>query len=314
MRGKVCGPAAAALLLIAGPAHAAGMDNMAMALVSVERLEYRVQDGSDVGFVEGDVTIGTDAHRLVLGIEAARELDEGKWEEAELQALYRRPVSEFFDVQAGIRHDFEPGTGATFLALGVTGLAPQFIELGAMGFVSTDGDVSLRVEAETGIFLTRRIFAVPLVEADLSASENASAGALRNWRPACGFITRSTAGLRPMWAYPTRHPSARPPISPAPPAGAGPPPPSSPGFGSASETRNPADRPPLSHPAPYPSGSTGGSMGSCVGERGVCVTGRPMGPRVKPEGLGGGGGEWGRPAHRRRPDRRFALAVRARPG
>ncbi len=154
------------------PAIAAEMDNMILSHVSVERLEYRVQDGDDVGFVEGDLVIGNDDHKVVLGIEAERSVSGGGFESSEVHLLYRRPISDFFDVQGGLRHDLAPDPETTHLVVGVSGLLEQWIEFEGNVYLSDDGDVSFRTEAETEIFLTRRIFAQPLVELDISASEN----------------------------------------------------------------------------------------------------------------------------------------------
>lgn len=166
------GAVALAASLSTLPAIAAEMDDMVLTYVSVERLEYRVQDGNDVGFVEGDLVIGNDSHKAVLGIEAERDTGGGQFESTEVHLLYRRPVSDFFDVQAGVRHDLAPDPETTHLALGLTGLLEQWIELEGNAYLSDDGDVSFRLEAETEIFLTRRIFVQPLVELDISASEN----------------------------------------------------------------------------------------------------------------------------------------------
>ncbi len=156
------------------PAVAAEMDDMVLTLVSIERLETRFQKGKDVGFIEGDVTIGNDSHKAVIGIEAEREWDSNKWEGAEVHLLYRRPVSTFLDLQAGIRHDLSPDPETTHLAVGIAGLLPQWVEFDGKAYLSDDGDVSFRAEAETELFLTRRIFAQPLIELDVNATENAA--------------------------------------------------------------------------------------------------------------------------------------------
>lgn len=162
------------VLASASLASAAEMDNLVLSHVVVERLEYRVQDGHDVGFVEGALVVGNDDHKVVLGIEAERDLDGGAFESTEVHVLYRRPVSDFFDVQGGIRHDLAPDPETTHLAVGLTGLLPQWVEFEGYAYVSDDGYVSVRLEAETEIFLTRHVFAQPLVEIDLNASENAA--------------------------------------------------------------------------------------------------------------------------------------------
>lgn len=166
--------AASVAALLAVPASAAEMDNTVLSFVTIERLEYRVQDGNDHGFVEGDIVIGNDDHKAVLGVEAERDLDGGTFESTEVHVLYRRPVSPFFDMQAGIRHDLAPDPETTHLALGIAGLMPQWVEFEGTAYLSDDGDIAFRAEAETELYLTRRIFAQPMIELDLFASENSA--------------------------------------------------------------------------------------------------------------------------------------------
>ena len=93
-------------------------------------------------------------------------------EKAEVQALYRRPVSDFFDMNVGVRHNLRPDPDRTYAVLGIQGLAEQFIETDANLFVSETGDVSARLEAEVEWLLTQRLVLVPQAEADLSFSED----------------------------------------------------------------------------------------------------------------------------------------------
>ncbi|MBM3566187.1 MAG: copper resistance protein B, partial [Alphaproteobacteria bacterium] len=94
--------------------------------------------------------------------------DEGKLEKGEFQLLYGRPVSEFFEFQAGVRHDIKPGPQRTFAAFGVHGLAPYWIETDAFVFVSDDGDVSARIKGETDLRLTQKLVLQPALEANFA--------------------------------------------------------------------------------------------------------------------------------------------------
>lgn len=173
----------------APPAAAAELDNAVLALVSVDRLEYRAGGGPEALAAEGELTIGNDDHKLALRLKSTRLLDEGAWEGADLHVLYRRPLTAFLDLNAGVRHDWSPDPEATHLTLGVSGLLPQWIEFWGAGYVSDDGDVSARIEAETEWFVTRRVFLEPSLELDLSASENAARGIGQG-------IAKVEAGLR----------------------------------------------------------------------------------------------------------------------
>jgi copper resistance protein B len=137
------------------------MGGMRFSMVQAERLEWRSGEGEPVGLLEGQAWHGGDRNRLWLKTEVEALLDAPRGadalEELELQALYSRPISPFFDLQAGIRHDFEPGPSRTFAVIGVQGLAPQWFEVDLALFLSEDGDLSSRLEAEYEMPLTQRL-------------------------------------------------------------------------------------------------------------------------------------------------------------
>ncbi len=77
-------------------------------------------------------------------------------EHAELQLLYSRAVTPYFDLQAGVRQSYLEGEDRTDLVLGVQGLAPYWFEVdGAAAFVSTEGEVTARAQAEYDLRLTQ---------------------------------------------------------------------------------------------------------------------------------------------------------------
>jgi len=97
---------------------------------------------------------------------------DGKLHEAEVQALYSRAVAPFWDVQAGVRQDFRPdGEDTTHLTVGVQGVAPYWFEMGAAAFLSTEGDLTARVEAEYDQRITQKWILQPAIELALSASD-----------------------------------------------------------------------------------------------------------------------------------------------
>ncbi|GAA0869128.1 copper resistance protein B [Brevundimonas basaltis] len=114
---------------------------------------------------------GGDINRFWWKSEGEGHVDDGL-EEAELQALYSRAVSPFWDVQAGVRQDFRPdGEDRTHLVLGVQGLAPHWWEVDAAAFLSTEGDLTARVEAEYDQRITQRLILQPRFEIDISAND-----------------------------------------------------------------------------------------------------------------------------------------------
>ena len=179
-------PAAA----LAGPVHAAdlifGADAMAAArrtlvrengdirttAVIIDRLEAGFGDDDESWLWDAQGWTGGDINRFWWKSEGEGEFG-GDLEEVELQVLYSRAVTPFWDVQAGVRQDVRPdGEDATHLVLGVQGLAPHWWEVDAAAFLSTEGDLTARVEAEYDQRLTQRWILQPRFEVDVSAGDS----------------------------------------------------------------------------------------------------------------------------------------------
>jgi copper resistance protein B len=137
----------------------------------IDRLEAGFGDGGDIYLWDVQGWSGGDINRFWWKSEGEGEFG-GALEEAELQALYSRAVTPFWDVQAGVRQDFRPdGDDTTHLVLGLQGLAPYWFEIDAAAFLSTKGDLTARVEAEYDQRLTQRLILQPRLEIDASASD-----------------------------------------------------------------------------------------------------------------------------------------------
>ncbi|MEP0336825.1 MAG: copper resistance protein B [Alphaproteobacteria bacterium] len=162
---------AAAHLLPVSEARAADMDDAIYWHVQAEQFEYRTGDGDDVVAWDANAWIGNDDHRLAFKSEGENPVGK-RLEKAELQFLYRRPVSTFFDVNAGIRHDLRPDPDRTYGVIGFQGLAKQFVETDANLFLSETGDLSARLEAEVDWRLTQRLILQPTAEINAAFSED----------------------------------------------------------------------------------------------------------------------------------------------
>ena len=136
-----------------------------------DQFEHRNQDGRDIFVWEAQGWIGTDRNKLSLKTQG--EVPYGKNpESAEVQFLYKRMISRFFDAQLGIRHDIYPNPDRTYLALGVQGLAPQWFEIDGTIFVSHKGKASLRFEAEYDVLLTQKLILSPNLELNVAFEDD----------------------------------------------------------------------------------------------------------------------------------------------
>ena len=139
--------------------------------VILDRLEAGLGDDSETWLSDVQGWSGGDINRFWWKSEGEGDFD-GGLEEAELQALYSRALTPFWDVQAGVRQDFRPdGEDTTHLVLGLQGLAPYWWEVDAAAFLSTEGDLTARVEAEYDQRITQRLILQPRFEIDASASD-----------------------------------------------------------------------------------------------------------------------------------------------
>ena len=140
--------------------------------VIIDRLEAGFGDDGETWLWDVQGWSGGDINRFWWKSEGDGDFDDGL-EEAELQALYSRAVAPFWDIQAGLRQDFRPDDeDTTHLVLGLQGLAPHWWEIDAAAFLSTEGDLTARVEAEYDQRITRRLILQPRLEIDASASDS----------------------------------------------------------------------------------------------------------------------------------------------
>ena len=139
-------------------------------LVLADRLEY-VSD-PEVWLWDAQGWYGTDENKLWWKTEG--EIDRDGTEEADLQLLYSRAISAYWDLQLGAIHHFEPDalSGAV---IGLQGLAPQWFEVDVAAVIDENGDLSARFEAEYDLLITQRLILQPRVELN-TLSESVALG------------------------------------------------------------------------------------------------------------------------------------------
>ncbi len=149
-------------------------DNSIQNYTLIDRLEVWDADAGTGLEWEAQTWTGTDLNRLWLRSEGER-LD-GRTESADLEVLYGRSVAAWWDVVAGIRHDFKPGASQDFAAFGVIGLAPYKFEIEATAYIGQSGQTAARFEAEYETLITNRLILQPLVEINLYGKDDPRRG------------------------------------------------------------------------------------------------------------------------------------------
>ena len=136
------------------------------------RLNNLDYGGSSSGmrlFWDFNERIGTDENRFSFKSQGTSI--RGRLKEADIQALYDRPVSEFFDLQLGVRQVLKPGS-RTYFAIGIEGVAPYFFDTEATLFVSEKGQLSARAKAGLDVAIAPYIYIKPAYEIELFAAND----------------------------------------------------------------------------------------------------------------------------------------------
>lgn len=151
------------------------MDDQIMGFFLFDQFEYRLNEGEDTFTWEAQGWLGNDYNKLWFKTEGDQRLSGDNGGEAEVQLLYSRLISPFFHFQAGGRFDQEYGDGPDpnrfFGVIGFQGLVPYRFDVQPALFISEDGDISARLEAEYDVLITQRLILQPRLEVNVAIQE-----------------------------------------------------------------------------------------------------------------------------------------------
>tara|TARA_B110000879_G_scaffold36621_1_gene50742 strand:+ start:456 stop:1187 length:732 start_codon:yes stop_codon:yes gene_type:complete len=145
---------------------------------SIEQFEYRLSDKSGESFNwNGSALIGTDEINLEWYASGEINTKSGDKEELENRIMLSKPLSTFFNAKAGVRLDTpSKEEDRLYGVIGMTGLAPQWIEVDADIFFSEKGNTSARLDAEYELLITNYLILQPSVDINFSFSDDKAIG------------------------------------------------------------------------------------------------------------------------------------------
>lgn len=157
---------------IPGAMHGAEMRWIPTLYILAEKLELAPTAGDRALAIEAVAWYGNDRSRIWMRGEGDMNTVEfgGK---AQLELLYGKLITPFFDALVGVRLDHNWGDATATRVLfgaGVEGLAPYWFEVEASAFISEDGDLSARLETAYDLLFTQRLILEPRMELNVSAS------------------------------------------------------------------------------------------------------------------------------------------------
>ena len=141
------------------------MDQGIYAHAIFNQLEGR-WNGSNTEFRwQGQGWVGTDYDKLWIKSEG-KYVSDGRTgvHDADVEVLWDRAVSTWWNLQAGGRQDFGAGQSRTWAALGIQGLAPQWFQTEASVYFSDEGRTAARLKAQYELLLTQRLVLQPFAE------------------------------------------------------------------------------------------------------------------------------------------------------
>jgi copper resistance protein B len=142
----------------------AAADEPRYTYVSADRIEYQSDVERRVWDLQG--WHGGDINKLWWKFEGSSAADT----ESELQFLYSRAISPYFDAQIGVRVADNPDETESAFVIGIMGLAPYNIEMDIAASVDTDGDFSVHGEFEHDVRFSQRIVLQPRLELRASSA------------------------------------------------------------------------------------------------------------------------------------------------
>lgn len=152
-------------IVLAPSAWPSGMHDPLITHLELEHLEWQSggeSDDDDLLALGAQFWSGYDRNRFWAKTDI--EQTDGETEEAELQLLYSRAISSYWNFQTGIRRDFHPEPAINWGVVGFQGLAPYFFDVETALFIGEQGRTALRVSAEYELPITQRWFLSPEIE------------------------------------------------------------------------------------------------------------------------------------------------------
>ena len=147
-------------------------DGAINAFTYLQKVEFRTGETPDAVVLDAEGWIGGDYQRFWWKADGEQETGGAKAGEIELQGLYSRLISPFWDFQTGVRIDrqYRGRTRDTtgYFVIGVEGLAPYWFEVEPALFLSEKGRASFRLTSSFDQLITQRLVIQPRI--DLNAA------------------------------------------------------------------------------------------------------------------------------------------------
>ena len=151
------------------------MDNGIYTHALLEQLEDRWNGRNHEFRYDGQAWTGTDLNKLWLKSEGTLD-SHSRFTDGQHELLYDRPITSYFDLQAGVRVDLDTSVTRSWAAFGIQGLSLYWFDVEATAYVSDRGRFAARFKASYDLLITQRLILQPEVELNLYSKSDAARG------------------------------------------------------------------------------------------------------------------------------------------
>jgi copper resistance protein B len=144
-------------------------DDAPFSMLLLDELEWHEKNLEDAVHWDAEAFYGTDYNKAWLRSEGNRI---GGDYEGLAELFWDRVVGRWWHAQAGVRHDFGEGPSRNWIAIGVQGLAPHWLEVEATVYFGEQGRTAARFSGELELLLTQRLILQPKIEFDLYGKDD----------------------------------------------------------------------------------------------------------------------------------------------
>ena len=169
-------PLACLLSMTTTLASAAGMgaDDPLLTYVKADKLEVRDSDEGNLLVWELDAWLGKDLNKF--WVKSSGERINSEIESHEIDLLYSKAITAFWDLQMGIRHEFKPTPSQDWVGIGLMGVAPYLFEVDVNAFINDDSLLNVRLDAEYEYMFTQKVVLIPNLELSLYSDDDLARG------------------------------------------------------------------------------------------------------------------------------------------
>ncbi|CAC9978406.1 Copper resistance protein B [uncultured Gammaproteobacteria bacterium] len=162
------------LFVLTSLSFAMGIEDDPILTKVMGEIELRSTDGANPRAWDIEAWMGQDLNKF--WVKTRGEKVAGKTEKSELQLLYSKAITPFWDLQFGVKEDLQPKPKRNWGVIAAKGLAPYLLEVDALLFVGESGRLGVRLDAEYEYMFSQKLILSPEVEINAFSKDDELTG------------------------------------------------------------------------------------------------------------------------------------------